>query len=78
MTHYVNEEALFAWYDANAREPRMPHAALLDDLTRRYLETRQPEYVLPPAKTNSGQEERYPFRCENIGCCGASTIFYYF
>lgn len=74
----VNEEALLAWYEAAAKEPRLERNALLADVARQYQQTRREEYVLPPARTRSGAEERYPFRCENIGCCGASTVFWYF
>ena len=77
MTSYVNEDAFFAWYEASAREPRLGRAALLDDLARQYRNTRREEYVLSPAQTRSGREERYPFRYENVGCCGASTVFFY-
>lgn len=77
MANYVNESAFFAWYDGAAREPRMSRAALLEDLARQHRDTRRKEYVLPPDRTRSGREERYPFRYENVGCCGASTVFYY-
>lgn len=78
MTNYVNEAALFAWYEQVAKEPRLSPSALLEELTRRHRDTRETEYVLPPEKTRTGREERYPFRYENLGCCGASTVFYYF
>lgn len=78
MTNYVNEAAFFAWYDRVAAEPRPGRAALLEDLARKYRESRREEYILPPEKTRSGREERYPFRYENVGCCGASTVFFYF
>lgn len=78
MTNYVNEAAFFAWYDEVAAEPKLSRPALLEDVARQYRETRQAEYVLPPERTRTGREERYPFRYENVGCCGASTVFYYF
>ena len=78
MTNYVNEDAFFAWYEETAAEPRLSRPALLEDLVRRHRETQRQEYVLPPQKTVCGREARYPFRYENVGCCGASTVFYYF
>ena len=78
MASYVNEDAFFAWYDESAGEPRLSRPALLEELARQFRETRRQEYVLPPERTRSGREERYPFRYENVGCCGASTVFYYF
>ena len=78
MTNYVNEAALFAWYDEVAADPRPDRAAMLEDVARQHRETRQAEFVLPPERTRTGREERYPFRYENVGCCGASTVFYYF
>lgn len=75
MTNYVNEAAFFAWYDAVANGPDPGRAALLDDVLRQYRETRREEYVLPPERTRSGREERYPFRYDNVGCCGASTVY---
>jgi len=78
MTNYVNEAAFFAWYDEVAAEPEQSRPALLEDVARQYRETRQAEYVLPSAQTRTGREERYPLRYENVGCCGASTVFYCF
>ena len=78
MANYVNEAALFAWYEEKAREPRLSRTALLEDLAAQHRQTRREEYVLSPDRTVTGREERFPFRYENVGCCGASTVFYYF
>ena len=78
MASYVNEAAFFAWYEAAAAQPRLSRPALLEDLARQHRETRREAFVLPPEATRSGREERYPFRYENVGCCGASTVFFYF
>ena len=76
--NYVNEEKLIAWYESVAKEPRMSSAALLADVFQQYVSTRVSEYVIPAEKTISGHEERYPFRFENIGACGACTNYIYF
>ena len=76
--NYVNEEKFIAWYKSTARPPLLSEAALLADVFRRYTETRCSEYVLTAAQTVTGREERYPFRCETIGACGACTPFLYF
>jgi len=78
MSNYVNQEAFLRWYAEKAKPPLLQEAALLNDVARQYMETGRQEYVLAPEKTNSGEEERYPFRYENVGCCGASTYFWYF
>ena len=75
MTNYFNELAFLDWYDAVSRRRCTNRSALLGEVFRRYCETGKAEFVLAPAETVSGQEERYPFRFENIGCCGASTVY---
>ena len=76
--NYVNEEKFIEWYENTAKQPRMTPASLLADVFRRYAETRCPEYILSPDQTVTGREERYPFRCEVVGACGACTPFIYF
>ena len=76
--NYVNEEKFIAWYETVAKEPRLSAAALLADVFQQYVSTRAGEYVVPAENAISGQEERYPFRFENIGACGASTNYIYF
>lgn len=77
MYNYINEEKLFAWYDSVAKAP-LSHKALLAEVARRYLATRRAVFELSAGETLSGQAESYAFRFENIGCCGASTIYFYF
>ena len=43
-----------------------------------YFEDASEVFVLSAAETKSGAEARYEFRVENIGCCGASTLYFYF
>ena len=52
--------------------------AIIRELAKQYMDTRKGEFILPADKTLSGNEERYPFTFENLGCCGASTIYVYF
>ena len=74
----VNEEKFFSWYASVCRQPDVSRSSVLDDLMRQYHETRSEEFVLPASQSVSGLEEHYPFRYENIGCCGASTPYLYF
>lgn len=76
--NYVGEEKFRAWYRAVAKAPQLSDAALLEEVHRHFVETKEEAFVLPPEKTLSGREERYPFRCERIGACGADTGFMYF
>ena len=76
MYNYVNEDAFFDWYkEKTGRAPNKK--ALLQELSRQYMATRKGEFVLPAGESLSGEEERYPFRFENVGCCGASTMYFY-
>lgn len=77
MHHYVNEEALFAWFCETANES-LDEARLLRELTQQYFQTRRAVFTLPAERTKSGDEASYAYRYENIGCCGASTVFFYF
>lgn len=76
--NYVGENKLFSWYRSVAKEPRLTDAELLAEIYRQYVETRFEEILLPPEKTLTGREERYAYRCETIGACGANTDFMYF
>lgn len=76
--NYVNEAKFISWYESVAKEPCMSSAALLADVFQQYVSTRANEYVVPADKTISGKEERYTFRFENIGACGACTDYIYF
>ncbi len=76
MYNYVNEDALFAWYEEKTgRKP--DKKALLADLAKQYMSTRRSEFILPAEACLNGSEEVYPFRFENLGCCGASTMYFY-
>ena len=77
MYNYINEEKLFAWYDSTAKSP-LSHKALLAELAKRYMSTRKAVFELSADETLSGEAESYAYKFENIGCCGASTIYFYF
>ncbi len=76
--NYVNEAEFIAWYRRTAKPPQLSPEALLADVFRYYVETKDSAYVLPADRTVTGREESYPFRCETIGACGACTPFMYF
>ena len=76
--NYVNEDSFIRWYQSTAKAPQLSPEALLADVFRRYVETKCESYVLAAGQTVTGREERYPFRCETVGACGACTPFMYF
>ena len=76
--NYVNEAKFIEWYQRTAKPPLLSSEALLSDVFHRYVETRCSEYILSAEQTVTGREERYPFRCESVGACGACTPFMYF
>ena len=78
MTNYVNEDKFFQWYSETASSPIGNKTKLLNDVWGQYMKTRKQEYILTAAETKSGNAESFPFRFENIGCCGASTYYIYF
>lgn len=78
MTNYVNEDKFFDWYSENCATPIGNKGKLLNEVFQQYLKTRRQEFILTADKTNSGKDEAYPIRFENIGCCGASTYYIYF
>ena len=76
MFNYVNEDAFFAWYEEKTGR-KADEKALLAELAKQYMATRRGEFVLSGEKCLDGAEARYPFRFENLGCCGASTMYFY-
>ena len=73
----VGEEKFLAWYRAHAKKPLSAEKAL-QRVHDSYFEDASEVFVLPAEETKSGAEARYEFRVENIGCCGASTLYFYF
>lgn len=78
MINYVNDDVFWNWYKENVKELSMTKKTLLDDVFKSYCDTKKESYVLSPDVTVSGKEEAYSFKFEDIGCCGASTIYIYF
>ena len=78
MVNYVNEEAFFAWYASVSKEAHFDKGQLLSEVFSQYCLTRSQEFRLPGTATRSGESESYPYRFEQVGCCGASTTFIYF
>ncbi len=78
MLQYVNEEAFFTWYDSVALAKSYNRSILLNDVYQQYAETKDSVFVLPADMTSTGKEESYSYRIEDIGKCGASTVFMYF
>jgi len=73
----VGEEKFLAWYKANAKKP-LSIDRVLKLVYDCYFETGSEVFALSPSETKSGEAADYPFRAENIGCCGASTLYFYF
>ena len=78
MVNYVDEDKFFSWYEQHSRKPLNNKNRLLDDLYREFCDTGRSYYVLKSGDSTSGSEEHFPFRFEDLGCCGASTLFIYF
>ena len=73
----VGEEKFLAWYRANAKKPLRAEQAL-QRVHDSYFADADEVFRLAAAETKSGEEASYEFRVENIGCCGASTLYFYF
>ena len=78
MVTYVNEEAFLRWYSAHCRVPDGNSSRLLNDVYMGYCSTGEQQYVIPARASVSGEDEAYPFRFEDKGCCGSSIPFIYF
>lgn len=78
MANFVNEEKFFEWYESVAADEKYSRSELLNEAVMNFANTGQACYILPASKTKSGKEERYSYQVENLGCCGASTIYVYF
>ena len=77
MVNYVNEERFLRWYRAHAKVPA-PDAEVLSRLYADYCAEHRSEFRLEAPDTLDGKSAHYRFRVDNIGCCGASTIYVYF
>ena len=77
MVNYVNEAAFLRWYREKAKDPA-PDTEVLSRLYADYCDDHKGVYRLGPGDTLDGKSAEYRFRVDNIGCCGASTIYIYF
>ena len=73
----VGEEKFLAWYRSNAKK-RLPPEKVLQRVADSYAADGRAVFVLPPEETKGGAAAQYAFRVEEIGCCGASTVYFYF
>ena len=73
----VGEERFLAWYRKNAKKA-LPAQKALQLVQDSYLKDASEVFTLRAEETKSGEEAHYEFRAEDIGCCGASTLFFYF
>ena len=73
----VGEEKFLAWYRANAKK-RLPPEKALQRVFDSYAADGGKTFVLAAEETKSGSAAVYEFRVEEIGCCGARTVYFYF
>lgn len=78
MVNYIDEDKFFQWYEKMAANPDGNHSRVLNKLYSKYCDTGMTVFTLAASETKSGQAESFPFRFEDVGCCGASTLFIYF
>jgi len=78
MFNYVNEEKFYSWYESVSKEPLLNKSALMNELVQNAAGPGNPVYTIPASKTTTGRDESYEYKVDNIGCCGASTIYIYF
>ena len=78
MINYVNESDFFKWYESVSKAPISNKKALLDKVHQDYCSTKLSVFTLSPNETVTGKEESYNYNYDDIGCCGASTIYIYF
>ena len=73
----VGEEKFLAWYRNNAKK-RMAKEKILQRAYDCYFEDGSDVFELPAEETKQGAAAQYEFRVEEIGCCGARTVYFYF
>lgn len=78
MTNYVNEEKFFEWYESVSKNGIGNRNELLADTLTIFSNTGKSVYTIPAKDTKSGKDESYEYVVDNVGCCGASTIYIYF
>ena len=75
MANYVNEDQFFNWYESVSKDGIRSKTELLNETLSIFSNTGKACYTLPASKTKTGREESYSYKVENLGCCGASTIY---
>ena len=78
MVTYVNEETFLNWYLTHCLSPDGNTGRVLNEVYMGYCSSGIQKYVIPAQSSVSGEEESYPFRFEDKGCCGSSIPFIYF
>lgn len=78
MFNYVNDEKFYGWYESVSKERIVNKSALMNELVRNADGPGYAIYTIPASKTVTGKDESYRYKVENIGCCGATTIYIYF
>ena len=77
MINYVNEDKFLRWYRAKAKAPA-PDAEVLAGLYADFCETGKKVFSLAAKDTVTGKAAEYRYDVDNVGCCGASTVYVYF
>lgn len=78
MVNYVNEDKFIQWYASVSKTKDFNPTNLLSRVHQQYCDTGCSVFTVPANKSISGKDEHYPFKYEDIGCCGASTKYIYF
>ena len=78
MANYVNEAAFISWYNSVSKQLCSNTAGLLEQVHKHYCDTHSEEFTIPAENSKTGKAESYPFIYDDIGCCGASTVYIYF
>ena len=78
MANYINQEKFIDWYRSVSKKELRNEQELLEKVLNDFCATRKEKFTVPASESKTGKDETYKFRGENLGCCGASTMFVYF
>lgn len=78
MVNYVNESAFISWYNSVSKNMCSNDASLLEMVHKHYCDTHSECFTIPAENSKTGTAETYLFKYDDIGCCGASTVYIYF
>ena len=73
MINYINEAAFYRWYAEVTGKKADGNTLQL--VFEQYCSTGKAVFTLAANQTLTGRAEEYAYRFENVGCCGASTIY---